>query len=143
MSDGRFLCTQFCDDIRQELGNKFSLMGCYGPSMFVRSFPAVLPKLCVQVKAYSPIDRPFTKFIIRVLRDDQQIAEMHGKPDELAAVTKGERPDGVQWQLVTAFVVMTPFAVEGPCVLRVEAETEDCVLNGGRFRIELAPQPPS
>jgi hypothetical protein len=35
-----------CDDIRQEVGNESSLMGCYGVSMVLTDFPVVLPKLC-------------------------------------------------------------------------------------------------
>ena len=38
--------TIFCDDIRQEVGNKTSLMGVYGPEMFVNQpFPAAMHRM--------------------------------------------------------------------------------------------------
>lgn len=40
------LYSLFCDDIRQELGDKVSLIGIYGSHMYVHGFPARLPKLC-------------------------------------------------------------------------------------------------
>lgn len=40
----------YCDDIREEVGDKLSYMGVYGQTLFVRSgFPIVIPKLCVVV----------------------------------------------------------------------------------------------
>lgn len=36
-----------CDDIRLELGNKVTLVGCYGNKIFVTpGFPGIMPKLC-------------------------------------------------------------------------------------------------
>lgn len=36
-----------CDDIRNENGNKFSLMGVYTKSIILSSFPTILPKFCL------------------------------------------------------------------------------------------------
>lgn len=38
-----------CDDIREEKGNKFSLMGIYASSIVVDRTPVILPKLCLFV----------------------------------------------------------------------------------------------
>ena len=35
MTQHRTVIAQFCDDVRQEIGNKFSLMGCYGTDLYV------------------------------------------------------------------------------------------------------------
>jgi hypothetical protein len=50
----------FCDDIRQEVGGKISLMGCYGNDMRFHgvAFPILIPKLCVHIVAKLPGDRP-------------------------------------------------------------------------------------
>jgi len=37
--------TVMCDDIREEKYNKVSLMGLYGPDLFLRGLPGALPKL--------------------------------------------------------------------------------------------------
>jgi len=36
-----------CDDIRQEVGNKVSLMGVYGKDVIVPDIPYVFPKICL------------------------------------------------------------------------------------------------
>src|ERR1700675_16626 len=42
--------TIFCDDIRQEIGGKFTYVGVYSGFMFIQpSFPVVLPKLCLAI----------------------------------------------------------------------------------------------
>jgi hypothetical protein len=38
-----------CDDIRQELGNKITLVGIYGNQIYVPQFPHTFPKLCMQI----------------------------------------------------------------------------------------------
>lgn len=47
---GRRIELVYCDDIRQELGSKFSYMGVYGSDLVLQSLPATLPKLCIAVK---------------------------------------------------------------------------------------------
>ncbi len=39
-----------CDDVRQEAGNKYSLMGIYDGGIVFADFPALLPKLCLCVR---------------------------------------------------------------------------------------------
>jgi len=38
-----------CDDIRHEMGDKFSLIGIYGADVYVAQLPFLFPKLCVAV----------------------------------------------------------------------------------------------
>jgi hypothetical protein len=42
MTAHRSVIAQFCDDVRQEIGNKFSLMGCYGSDLYVPAFPITM-----------------------------------------------------------------------------------------------------
>lgn len=136
MAEERFISFQFCDDVRQEVGNKYSLIGCYGPSMLINTFPATLPKLCAQVKVHASIDAPLQELSIRILCNDQTTAEVVVPRESLVCAT--ELPSWFRYQMFTALLVMTPFQVEAPCLLRVEADTERGVLNGGTFQIELA-----
>jgi hypothetical protein len=51
MRSGRGGYTIFCDDIRQEVGNKSSLMGVYGPDLIVEGdFPVTMSKLGFFIK---------------------------------------------------------------------------------------------
>jgi len=38
-----------CDDVRNEVGNKLSFMGIYGPELWVGKLPAMMPHLCFVV----------------------------------------------------------------------------------------------
>jgi hypothetical protein len=137
MADGRFVSWQFCDDIRQEVGNKVSLMGCYGTKMFLAKFPVVLPKLCIQVQVTTPINKPFERLVIRVLRDDEPIAELSAEVEKFKKASVA--PAWARWQHMRAFMVLSPFQVDAPCKLRVRAETEDGTVDSGAFSIEEPP----
>jgi hypothetical protein len=125
----RFISTQFCDDIRQEVGNKLSLMGCYSATIQVDRVPAILPKLCAIVKVYTPLDRPFTRLAVRIIRGEQTLAELRVPPENFAPAI--DVPAGSPWHMVSAGLVMSPFHVECSCTLCVEAETEEGILHGG------------
>ncbi len=43
--------------------------------------------------------------------------------------------------IVSSALVVSPFPVEEPCMLHLEVETEEGVLNGGAFSIEKASTP--
>jgi len=136
VSSDRFVTVQFCDDIRRELGNKVSLMGCYLGDLLVPSFPSVLPQLCAQVKVYTPLNRPFERLTLRMLRGGDIIAELV-VPPELFALPKGALPPAARWSMATGNFVMAPFPLEGSSILCVEAETEDGTLRSGALRIDM------
>jgi hypothetical protein len=114
-----------------ELGNKYSLIGCYGTSIQVQPLPSVLPKLCAYIKVYTPVTRPFGKLVVRILRGDSPIAELPFPAEGIAASLPPAFPDGAQWLLAAGVIVMSPFPVDAACTLRVEAETEEGILSGG------------
>lgn len=45
-----YKCVLFCEDIRQEVGGRVSLMGILGSKLMVQGFPLVFPKLCLFVE---------------------------------------------------------------------------------------------
>jgi hypothetical protein len=141
VSSDRFVTFQFCDDIRQEVGNKFSLIGCYGGVVQLTPIPSVMPKLCAAVRIHTPLTRPFKKLVARIIRDDKPIAEITFPPEAFLFDPRSA-PGGAQRHSVVAMFVMAPFPVEAPCTLRVEAETEDDTISGGSFWIQAAEQLP-
>ncbi len=50
MSNLRYKCVLICEDIRQELGGRVSLMGVLGSKLLVQSFPLPFPKLCLFIE---------------------------------------------------------------------------------------------
>lgn len=131
MSDSRIVIAQFCDDVRQEIGNKYSLMGCYGPELIINKLPATLAKLCAQVRVQTPIDRAFTKLVIRAIFNGDVLAEIELPPSDLDLMQKkaASADEGVAI-IVMAIFSFSPLAISEPCKLQIEAETEDEILKG-------------
>ncbi|NTV93959.1 MAG: hypothetical protein HGA75_00895 [Thiobacillus sp.] len=132
MSEQRLLVAQFCDDVRQEVGNKYSLMGCYTEELIVDKLPAVLPKLCAQVRVTTPIDNPFTKFVLRAHLNGETIAEMDVG---IADLTPPDNKLELKRMGVMAIMSFSPLVVTDPGKLEIEAETEDGVLKGNALSI--------
>jgi uncharacterized protein DUF6941 len=133
MTQNRTVIAQFCDDVRQEIGNKFSLMGCYGADLYVPQFPFTLPKLCVFVYVRTPRERPFERLTLRLARGGEVLSELVANPDKLNA---GETPAWAKWLSMTGILAVTPFRATAPCRLQVLAETESETLESGQFLIE-------
>jgi len=134
MTSNRIVIAQFCDDVRQEIGNKFSLMGCYGTDLYVPSFPITLPKLCAFVHVRTPREQPFGRLTLRLVRSDELLSELVADPDKLNA---GDPPPGwARWLAMTGILAVTPFHANSPCRLRVLAETESGTIESGQFLIE-------
>ena len=134
MTSSRIVIAQFCDDVRQEIGNKFSLMGCYGTDLYVPSFPITLPKLCAFVHVRTPRESPFERLTLRLVRADEVLSELVADPEKLNA---GEPPPGwARWLAMTGILAVTPFHANGPCRLQVLAETESGTIESGQFLIE-------
>ena len=136
MTTRRILLAQFCDDVRQELGNKYSLMGCYGDEIIIDKLPAALPKLCAQLRAVTPLDKPFKRLAFRAFLNDELIAEIELPQDQLDQAAKAvcTREDSIRLS-VMAIMAFSPLMIAEPSRLRVEAETEDGVLNGGSINL--------
>ncbi|GAB4267843.1 MAG: hypothetical protein Kow0029_02660 [Candidatus Rifleibacteriota bacterium] len=50
MSDLKYKCVLICEDIRQEVGGRVSLMGVLGSKLLVQQFPLTFPKLCLFIE---------------------------------------------------------------------------------------------
>jgi len=127
----------FCDDIRQELGNKYSLMGCYGDELIIEQLPAVLGKLCVQLRAITPADQPFEKLIFRAFLNDELLAEIEMPKAQLEeAKNLIASRDDAKRLTVMAIMGFSPLAISEESRLRVEAESEEGILRGGVLTIK-------
>ena len=132
MSQSRIVVTQFCDDVRYEVGNKYSLIGCYGDEMIVDKLPALLPKLCVQIRAFTTTDKVFTKLVLRAFLGEELIAEAN---IEFGKISADDAPADATRMGIMTFMFFSPLGITEPSLLRIEAETEDGILSGGKLRI--------
>lgn len=140
----RYLQTIFCDDIRHEVAGKLSYIGAYGPRLFVPSFPITLPKLCLAIRVVTPAAQPFRQLSFRILKGDTRLAEgtldeadVTNVADAIGSSSTDERAD--RMQVLEAIFVFSPFQIDAPCALRVQATTEEGDLRGLGLRIEQTP----
>lgn len=139
----RFVTAIYCDDIREEVGGKRSFMGVYAGGLTVQNAPVVLPRLCVIVILNTPMNRPFTKCVIRILRDDETMAEMQLESEALEMQSKiaaeSIPPDLENPSIVLhAVAQFMPFPILGNCKLRIRVQTEEEELKGPALEIKVA-----
>lgn len=145
----RILTAMFCDDIRQEVGNKVSLMGCYQGELTIQNMALpgvaiVLPKLCIYASAWTPKARPFKELILRVVQDDMnEFARLEVPLQQFDNDTQPDDPTATR-KTIHAAIAFAPFVIEKPMTLRVIAITEEGEMVGPRLVIKVAQvEPPA
>lgn len=136
----RVLTAIFCDDIRHEVGNKMSFMGCYQNELFVPMAPIALTKLCVYVTLLTPIARPVRSLRFRVLMDDDKELARVEIPDEAFANRTVVSEGAATRTSVSAAMMFSPFTIEKGSVLRVLADTDEGEVVGPRLLVKIEPQ---
>ena len=82
MSTEPFMWAVFCDDVRQEIGNKLSYLGIYGPNLIVPEFPTTLVKLCCVFSLRVSLRKVPKNVTFKLLRDDELLFEADLTPAE-------------------------------------------------------------
>jgi len=134
----RYVHTIWCDDIRQEVGNKPSFMGVFTGGILLPAVPAALPRLGVYTWVMSPIDKPIESLQLQVLRDDGLVlAEIKSEgPTHSAAPSV----DDATRQQILIGVNMGPIEVPEGCkwfVVKVKVDGDE--LEGPKLRITVNP----
>jgi len=136
----------FCDDIREELRNKASLMGIYMGDMLLHhpEFPATLPKFGMMVQFEQPI-HDVKDFRIEVYFPGDETGKPTAQTDVPASERKvtGKTSSGKEATKVAArlHLVVSPLVLKGPGTVKVVA-----IRNGeepvdlGKLEIVHAPQ---
>jgi len=100
--------TLLCDDIRQEVGGKTSLMGLYDHHIVVPQVPFVLPKVCFYTR-FSRMDGTF-KFSFSIVSPG-------GERKDIIRDSDVQIPDGAKEG--TFNVISSPFEVSAEGVFEV------------------------
>jgi hypothetical protein len=132
----RSLFAIFSDDVRLEVGNKLSYMGCYTGSMVVPQMPLMLPKLCVVMHAITPAANPFKELRFRLLKNDEVVSEQEANldvPPLPLPFAEGEEVSHSVYQIFQLF----PVQITEPCRFRARALTEIGELRGGSLIVSL------
>jgi hypothetical protein len=147
MSNDRYLHALYCDDVRFETGNKPSYMGIYSQQMLLETIPLAIPKFCVVATAACSKRQPFKSLKFRLLMDEivlqeqdvdaAALAQMAAAPDNDTPMNLGRTPV----LAVTVMMILTPFVVERPSLLRIVAVTEEEELFGAALKLMKAVSP--
>jgi hypothetical protein len=137
----RFAYSVFCDDIRNEVNGKISLMGIFGSLMYLPDFPAVLPKLCAVVTASTPIDRPFQSVSFKGVMDGNVVFDLALDSSQMEQMRQGlglfEDPKRLE---AKAMVVLSPLHIAAPSKIKISivADGEEIECTG--LQISKAPE---
>jgi len=140
----------FCDDIRQELGGKITLVGCYIGEMTVHDqAPATLAKLGLQAKLVFPAEMAPRKIYVRVdfVPGDKTLFEATLDIPEGAHKKALDRvePDGTgdesQFVLVQ-HTILSPLEIPEDGRIRVRAVVDGETVKLGSLRIRFDPPLP-
>jgi len=140
------LSTTYCDDIRQEIGGKLSLMGVYNGVMFVQQFPVTLPKFWVVANYVVSRDEPPKSLKFRVFKNNEPLADLDATPEYLEQLAHAREPvvpppDGSQKVISTQTqVCFAPLVIDAPCVLRVVAITDKKEVRGLGLQVQQQPE---
>lgn len=138
MNADRLMTAIFCDDIRHEMGNKLSFMGCYQGELIVPAMPFVLSKLCIYASALTLPKKPFKTLAFRVVQDDDiELARLDIPADVLEQSAHTQDATATRKTVSTA-IAFSPFSIEKPTSLRLLATTEEGEIVGPRLLIKIA-----
>lgn len=134
--------SHFCDDVRAEVGNKFSLMGIYGGELFVQGAPTVLPKLVIAMFFSTPPDEPFNKLKFVVRAGDQTMVEHEMPPQEIEKIVSGlkrlpDANDPITGLTIGVTLFVSPFIVDKPMTIKATAICDGEELPAGRLYVKL------
>lgn len=135
----RYVHAIWCDDIRQEVGNKPSFMGVYTGGILLPELPVVLPRLSVYIWTVTPIDTPFEKLTIRIVRDDGfLLVEFQPIPsDSFMDSAQVSRPDATTRVGMAAVNLGGVELPVGCRYLNIVVETESGTIEGPRLNIDI------
>jgi len=119
----------FCDDIRNEVGEKLTFIGCYNGSMFVPpKFPLTLSKFCAHVTLVTPSTQPYNSIVLkcygpgesRPLIEEQLETPQADKQEEIAEEVKRVEKAPVSI-VAAASLVFSPMKIRKPGLISVRA----------------------
>ena len=123
--------TILCDDMRTETGNKFSLMGIFGPSIVFKKIPGALPQLCLCIMIEE------VKVNFRELNITLKSPE--AEDTHLKLSLPKENQVGLN---IVLFAKIIPFRAKatGPAKLEVRVDKNKIPLTIHKFEIQQATQ---
>jgi hypothetical protein len=130
----------FCDDVRQEVGNKLSYLGVYGPNLIVPEFPTTLLKLCCVFSVRVPMNASPKHVLFKLLRDEEVLFEADVSPSEIMAPPLSVTADETAGMALTigSIAQLVGFPITQRCFLKARAIVDGRELRGGALELLAA-----
>ena len=125
MANPRYKCVLFCEDIRQEVGGRVSLMGVLGSKLLVQQFPLPFPKLCL-----------FIEWGELVGKVNVSLKIIPPAGVELPAVSPSAPIQGQAGVVARSMIVLNNFAFPQPGTYSFEFSADGNVVGTEEFVIE-------
>lgn len=140
MSAEPFMWAIYCDDIRQEVGNKLSYLGVYGPNLIVQSFPTTLVKLCCVFNVRVPLSAAPKHVVFRLYRDEEILFEADVSSSDIKDPAANSLSDGAESRSLTISSVaqLVGFPITQRCMLKARAIVDGKELRGGALELLAA-----
>ena len=141
MANPRVANCIFCDDIRAEVGNKYSLMGIFAADIaFPMSGPVILPKFGIVVWILFDVGDAPDKFTIRVLGppNRSEILRVEGTGSEIQFPYP---PDEYSKGSLRFVIPIMNFIFNEEGFIEVMVETDRETIRAGRLRVRFNVKP--
>jgi len=132
----------FCDDLREEVRNKFTYVGVYNDSLVVDSdFPVTLPRFCI-VATYaqrnSDDTRPIKLRVTMPGTDGPEVIVEGAIPETtFTGPDDPELEDPITFAAVN--ILLSPFTIHAPGLILVRAFYGDEEIKLGSLKVVRAP----
>lgn len=136
--------TIFCDDIRDEVSGKKSLIGTYFGEMVVNGqFPALVPMFAMSIIYLEPIDSPVTPVSIKVLvpgdEGEQEVLLDVDLPEDRPQRPPGDTDPLAQFRSHMLAFKVSPLFIKASGHIKVRAYLGDEEIRLGSLRIRSEP----
>jgi hypothetical protein len=142
MSMQTSLSAVYCDDIRNEMGGKVSLMGVYQSDMLFPQFPVITSKFCARVTLrFAVEDRPKEALKIELFAGNNVIGAIEMDREQVQNTElppfDADIPAEDQYLALQAMLIFSPFQIEAPCRLRLIASVDGNEIEGNGLKLRL------
>jgi len=143
MSKGMYLHCQYADDLRQEVGNKITIVGVYSNNLVVPgTFPATLPKLAAMCSLFLPHPVVAKRILVNASYDGLLLQELDlptETMENLRHLSLTERTTDSQGMGITFGFVFQPLALEKEGKLRIVATVDGTEIKGNALAVTAMP----
>jgi hypothetical protein len=146
--------TIFCDDIREEIGGKVTLVGVYSLYLYPAEIPCAIPKICLSIEYREEVfnsDKIVFKVIFEEIEDNIKISPSSPRkktgietvlvemPVEIPPDAVAPKPKGFMMRQSRLNLQISPFPIQTRGLLKVRAYRRDEEIRLGTLIIDRAP----